>query len=359
MFHPCFPKTLSILGLIGSLGLGVLPRVATAQPETALPATAKVYGVIDAGLLHDNASASPMRLDSGPMSTAFIGLSSSETLDAGARVGFTLEAFLRNDTGESGRWNGDGRWSRAAHLDLSGGFGTIQVGRTANLAFLSALRFSSFGDSFVFAPGLMAGWADPRGAAASVEGDTGWDNSLTYLGTPDGGTAFAAQYATSEGNGGHNLGLSLTRTLGPTTAAVNWQRVEIGLGGAQESAGWLGLSRDLGRHKVFLRSGRIDDHANHRSVHQTDAGASFAIDSGRQRPRKLLIGLGRSGMDLATSATAEAGSRLWTLSLGLDEQLTERTDLYAAVRFQRLDEDTPGVAVSDTTLWGAGLRMRF
>jgi len=355
----CFPKTLSLIGLIGSLGLCTLPQVAAAQPDTPAATAPSVYGVLDAALIHDTAGPSANRVDSGSMSTSFIGLTASELLETGARVGFTLEAFLRNDTGESGRWSGDGRWSRAAHLDLSGRFGTVQVGRTTSLAFLSAARFSSFGDSFVFAPGLMAGWADPRGAAARVEGDTGWDNSLTYQGLPDGGTDFAAQYATSEGAGGHNIGLSLTRNLSQLAFNLSWQQVGIGLAGEKESAGWLGLSKDLGRHRLFLRSGRIDDHASHRSVHQTDLGASFAIDSGRQRPRKVLLALGQSQVDRATTPTAEAGSRLVTWSIGLDEQLTERTDLYLAVRQQRLMDDSGVNGTASQTTYGLGLRLRF
>lgn len=353
-------RTLSSLGLISALGLCLLPGMAAAQTDNApTPITTTVYGVLDAGLVHDSAGAALTRLDSGPMTTSFIGLSGSETLATGAKVGFTLEAFLRNDTGESGRWSGDGRWSRAAHLDLSGSFGTIQVGRTANLAFLSAVRFSSFGDSFLFAPGVVAGWADPRGAAASVEGDTGWDNSLTYLGVPDGGNEFAAQYATSEGAGGHNVGLSVTRTLSRAAANLSWQQVGIGLAGEKESSGWLGLSKDLGRHRLFARTGRVDDHANHRVVHQTDLGASFAIDSGRQRPRKLLISWGQSILDRSTSATAEPGSRLSLLSAGLDTQLSDRTDFYAAMRHQRFSSDASGIAEARTTTWGLGLRLRF
>ncbi len=177
---------------------------------------------------------------------------------------------------------------------------------------------------------------------------------------PDGSTDFAAQYATSEGAGGHNVGLSLTRTLASAAANLSWQQVGIGLAGQKESSGWLGLSKDLGRHRMFLRTGRIDDHANHRSVHQTDLGASFAIDSGRQRPRKLLIGLGQSQMDQAssTSVVAGDGSRLVTLSLGLDEQLSDRTDLYVAAQHQRLFQPRMSTSSGHTT-YGAGLRLRF
>ncbi|MFT7940670.1 porin, partial [Salmonella enterica] len=66
---------------------------------------------------------------SGGMTTSWWGMKGQEDLCGGLKVDFQLTAFMRVDTGSPGRFDGDPYFSRDANVGLSGGFGTVRLGR--------------------------------------------------------------------------------------------------------------------------------------------------------------------------------------------------------------------------------------
>ena len=68
-------------------------------------------------------------LNSGGMTTSWYGFKGAEDLGGGLKAQFALTAFLQADTGTPGRFGGDPYFSRDANVGLSGGFGTVSLGR--------------------------------------------------------------------------------------------------------------------------------------------------------------------------------------------------------------------------------------
>jgi predicted porin len=307
------------------LALALTPSV-QAQPGYAL------YGVLDVALgsFQSAGSARLSHIQSGVMHTSFIGLSGEEALESGAKVLFNLESFLRPDSGESGRWTGapsDGAWSRAANIGFSGSFGTVRMGRVANLMFVSSRAFNSFSATLGDAPTLSLAWSDPRGSAAQIEGDTAWSNALSYVGLSQDGWSFSGQAAAAEGNGSRNLGLTMGYTAPRFSASAAWQEVKVGLGGQKESTGSFGATYDWGAVKLYAQAIGIDDRAQGTLTKVMDL--SLAAPLGQAG--NLLLAWSRSVLDIDNSQAS-------TLRLGYAHTLSPRTALYAmALQTQRTD----------------------
>jgi predicted porin len=299
-------------------GLAVLSLSFVASAAHA-QSSVKLYGLLDAsvGQFQMAGAAKNKAVESGKMVTSYIGFSGAEDLGGGVSATFALETFLRADGGAQGRFNGDAMWSRAANVGLAGGFGSLKIGRTTNLTFLSTLLFNSFGDSFGFSPSIIHRFTDARGATAQVQGDTGWSNSLTYASPKFGGLSMGLQAAAAEGNGKRNMGANLLYFGGPLSATLSWQSVGVGLGGKTEETTGVGAAYDLGAVKLFGQFTAIDDDANAAKVKIYNLSAALPVGT----MGKVLAAYGQSRI--------ESGSTHKTLSLGYDHLLSKRTDLYA------------------------------
>ncbi|MEO8296523.1 MAG: porin [Burkholderiales bacterium] len=279
----------------------------------------KIYGTIDTAIgQYQLAGANKIKaVGTGDMVTSFIGFSGSEDLGGGLKATFALESFLRSDSGEAGRFNGDNFWARAANVGLTGSFGSLKVGRTTNLTFLSALLFNSFGDSFGFSPTIIQRFIDARGAAASIQGDTGWSNSVTYSSPSFGGFSAAAQVAAAEGNGKQNTGAHALYFGGPFSATVSWQSVGVGLGGQKETTTGVGAAYDFGPVKLYGQYTDIDDKASVSKVKISNLSLSAPVGP----MGKFMAAWGQSKIS--------GGSTHTTTSIGYDHMLSKRTDIYA------------------------------
>lgn len=97
-----------------------------------------LYGLIDlsAGSFQSPGGVAKKAIDSGNMSTSYWGLKGTEDLGDGLQANFVLESFMRNDTGASGRFDGDTYWARTSSVGLSNRFGAINLGRNTTLLFV-------------------------------------------------------------------------------------------------------------------------------------------------------------------------------------------------------------------------------
>ncbi len=345
------------------------PRVFTAAATVglavwAMPAlaqsTVQLYGLVDlsVGQFQTAGGLKVKRLDSGNMSTSYIGFKGTEDLGGGLKAGFTLDAFLLADSGGASRVPGvDAFWARNANVSLSGGFGNLRLGRMGPPLFVSTLLFNAFGDSFGYSPAIRQYYAAPYGTP--LVGDSGWNNAIGYTSPRMGGLTATVMVAAGEGaatSKGRNTGANLLYFGGPLALSAAWQKVQsqgtLGRpisafpGFSSQTAYQVGGSFDAGAVKFFAQYGRIStDAASDVKATNTHAGVSVPLGAG-----KLLAQYGRSKLDFLPP-TADKTSQM--LTLAYDYYLSKRTDLYALY----LSDKYTGLSNGNT--YALGVRHTF
>jgi len=327
-------KNLHLLAAASLLALGA----------SAVQAQSKVnlYGLIDVsvGAAKAPGGQSIKAVDSGKMSTSFIGFSGTEDLGGGLSAFFTLDSFLRADIGNNGRFNGDNFWARNAFVGLSSKeYGTIRAGRNTTPLFVATLLFNAFGDSFGYSPSIRAFFT-----SNTTSGDSGWSDSVQYLSPKYGGFSYGAIVAAGEGAGGRNWGLNAGYGDGPFAAAFVYQNVAKNTSttvAVDDTKTWqLSGSYDLGVAKLFGQAGKVDNSTTKRDYKIGSVGASVPVGEG-----KILVQYAR--------ISASIGADRKTLSAGYDYQLSKRTDVYAMAMSDKLD------GLSSGNSYSVGVRHRF
>ena len=165
-------KTLALTAVLAGATLGA----ASAQAQSSVT----LSGLVDAyvgSMRMAGDSSRKTTVGSNGMTTSWFGLRGTEDLGNGLKAGFTFSSFLRPTLGKSGRFDTDTFWSRDANLSLSGGFGTVVLGRWMAPNFLPTILFNPFGDSFTFAPLVLhanVGLFNGTGWTGTTKADTGW-----------------------------------------------------------------------------------------------------------------------------------------------------------------------------------------
>jgi predicted porin len=281
-------------------------------------------------------------VESGLMTTSYIGLRGSEDLGGGLAAQFRLEHFLRADTGAAGRFAGDGFWSRTASVGLaSRDWGSVSLGRNTTPLFVATLLFNPFGDSFGFSPAIRHHYT-----SGTVSGDSAWNDSILYASPSFGGLRFGAIVAANDEGaaGGRNWGFNLGYANGPFAASLVLQDVEKdGALGAVPDTRTVQLagSWQLGKAaKLFAQLSRVDNRSTGNEFDLVGLGASVPLGAG-----SVLAYWGR--------ISPETGARRSTLSLGYDHFLSKRTDVYLAAMSDRVSGLPRGHALA------LGVRHRF
>lgn len=99
-----------------------------------------VYGIVDAAVtvINNQAGGTKTQLEAGQLATSRWGFKGTEDLGGGLKANFVLESTLANDTGAGGSSFGGGFvqsgttasfFDREATVGLSGGFGSVNLGR--------------------------------------------------------------------------------------------------------------------------------------------------------------------------------------------------------------------------------------
>ncbi len=330
-----------------------------ATPPAWAQSSVQIYGLLDvsAGQFQSAGGPKVKRLDSGNYSTSHIGFRGTEDLGGGLRAGFTLETFLRVDTGAAGRADVDTFWARNANVNLSGAFGNVRLGRMGPPMWVSTLQFNAFGDSFGFSPSVRQYYNLPAGTP--VVGDSGWNNAIGYSTPTLGGLTATVMVAAGEGaatSRGKNLGANATYRSGGLGLTAAWQDVKsqgtLGrpiaafAGFQNQTAYQVGGTYDFKVVRVFLQYGRISTDAN-LDVDTTNLNLSAAIPIGKG---SLLAAYGTSEVDVQ-GPTPERTSKIMTV--GYDYALSKRTNVYAIY----LSDKFTGLA--NGTTYAIGMRHRF
>lgn len=318
------------MALLSLLALGA---ITAAQAQT----TVTMNGLIDlsVGRFQAPGGVASKGVESGKMSTSYFGLRGTEDLGGGMLALFSLETFMRNDTGSAGRFDADTFWARNAFVGLSSGAGTITLGRNTTSLFVNTLVFNAFGDSFGFSPSIRHYFT-----SGTVSGDTGWSDSLKYSSPKFGGLSLTAHGALGEGNGGRNLGASAMYFGGAFGAGLAWQKVEKGA--EADTTTWqLSGSYSLAPVKLYAQYGEVDNQSLSNRYKLSGLGGELAVST----LGKLLLQWGQVSPDVGADRT--------TVSLGYDYQFSKRTDLYAVYMSDRQSGKSSGSNVA------TGVRHRF
>ena len=320
--------------------------VALAAPAAFAQSSVTMYGLIDLSVGSGKApgGSASKNINSGNMTTSYIGFRGTEDLGSGLKAMFAIESFMRADAGQAGRFDADTFWARSAYVGLASKAGTVTLGRNTTSLFINTLIFNSFGDSFGFSPAIRQTFTS--GGAVQVSGDTGWSDSIKYSSPNFGGLSFTGHYAMGESGGaaggGRNVGVSALYFAGPIAAGFAWQDVKKGTGPFNpDTAAWqLGASFNMAPVKFYGQYGTSDNKTIDNTTKVLGLGADYALGAG-----KLMAQWNKQSPD--------AGDDLKTFSFGYGHQLSKRTDLYAVY----MNEKKTGLSTGNS--YAVGVRHRF
>jgi len=319
--------------------VGVLAGV-SAQAQSSV----SLYGLVDMSVVSakaPGAAATTTAAQSGNMTTSYWGMKASESLGGGLKAEAVAEGFLLATNGNSGRFPGDPLFSRNANVSLSGGFGTVALGRVTNSLFVNNLIFNAFGDSFGFSPAIKM----MHLSAGQATGDTGWNESVKWTLPAFQGATVSVHQAIKGSRPGANLNVSALYFRGPISAGASWQEVrrrDGGGTGATESDAWqIGAAYDAKVVKVFGQVAKVENLTNKVDYDHMGIGASIPTSAAG----KVLLQYNQM-----EPSNAKASK---TTSIGYNHTLSRRTDLYAV----SMNEQVPGVSTGRT--FGVGMRHRF
>lgn len=308
-----------------------------------------VHGLIDlsVGQFQAPGGERDRAVESGRMSTSYLGFKGSEDLGGGVKAVFAIEHFLRPDSGAAGRFTGDAFWARNAYVGLSGEFGTTTLGRQSTPLFLATQQFNPFGESFGFSPSVKHYHAD------ALLGDRAWSNSLGYRSHSQDGFSASVLGSLSEGSAsakGRNLGASALYQGEAFSASLAWQDVRNAAPSAfpalvdKQTAFQFGAAYDLGPAKLYGQLGRVKTASAAADARATLYALGVSAGVG---PGQVLAAYGYSKTEAATDNT------LRTLTLGYDHPLSKRTDAYVVY----MNDRATGLDDGDTC--ALGVRHQF
>lgn len=334
-----------------ALSVLALSAAAAAQAQSSY----NVYGVIDLSVGSTQLSGLPTaadnkrltKVDGNNMTTSYLGFKGVEDLGGGLKAGFTLEAFLRPDTGAAGRSDAnttvtpnvpaDNFWGRAANVYLQSDLGKLTIGRQGNLLFGQVASYNPFGGAFGLSPAVrltfQTKWGNDRG-------DSSWSNAITYSSPNLAGFTGSVSYQAGEDSTlaeRNSYALSANYANGPFAIGGAWQTVrsaeapKVNLSkGQRQNFGLVSTSYDLGVAKLFGQYGEFSN-SGYSAGLRIDTklyqlGASVPVT----KMSKLMLSYGESKETPVQGGTTPVTKHRIT-SLGYDLNLSKRTDVYAVV----------------------------
>ena len=346
-------KTLKITALAAAL---LCVAGANAQSEV------KVSGLIDmyAGSMKMAGDATRQNvINSGGLTTSWFGFSGSEDLGGGLKANFLLTAFVRADTGVSGRFANDPLFSRDANIGLSGDFGAVTLGRGFAPNFLPSVIGNPFGGSFTFSPLILhmnvplfngSGWG------ATTPSDTGWSNEIIYTTPKFGGLSGNIHYQFGEQAGDSskkNIGANFIYFGGPLTMTGFYEIDQINNPATpnaplpNKKTDWMLLgSYDFGMVKPFLSYGQAKENSTVNKVSNSSKTYQIGASIPTSATGKILTSWVKT--DVAPISITRK-----TFTLGYDHNLSKRTDVYAMIMNDAITKQTSGNSVA------VGIRHSF
>lgn len=311
----------------------------------------EVYGLVGAyvgSVKRSGDKAAVMSEGGGGLTTSYLGFRGQEALGGGVKAIFSLESFLRPDTGEQGRTAADPLFSRNSWVGVEGGLGRLTLGRQTNPTYGVMSRLSPLGSSVVFSPLALHTFVVAYGS--TILGDSVWNNTVEYSSPTVNGFSGIAIYGLGEQAnraGLANLGLHGTYSSGKFMAALSAQRLRMNIAvplAVEQNAYLAGANYDFGSVKLFGNAVRTDIHGGV-ATRTADLGVSVPLS----KTGTLLAEVART----RTGKPGVADTRRTTATVGYDYRLSKRTDVYA---LYVSDKKTNAATAGSTAL---GIRHLF
>jgi len=288
--------------------------VAFAQSSVTL------YGVADAGISKSTGSsatfASASLMNNG---NSRWGIRGTEDLGGGLKAGFNFEQGVNLNDGSLAQ-SGPGPFSRAAWMNLSGGFGEVRLGRTLNPSFFAAAAWELTG---------AANYSVVVNQFGGVLGGIRNSSQFQYTTPNMGGFTATLGYILKANNGGDaKVDLNAIYRNGPLAVALGYNKAQ----NAEKNI-HVGANYNFGAFKV---AGAIIDPAGD--------SKGFAIGGGMNAgPVSLVLDVARDTEFKDTNILFEA-----------KYPLSKRTTTYAA--FLRDGKGKNAEAINN---FGLGIRHNF
>ena len=294
-------------------------------------------------------------IESNGLTTSYLGVHGSHDLDNGLTAIASVEAFMRPDSGEMGRFEGDIMFARAANFGLKGDFGQVTLGRNASLYFLSAIIFNPFGDSFSFSPMVLSSFG-----GGGLYGDTGWSNSVVYSTPTTGGftTSFAYAFGEEAGDTGTNKMAANTffksGDFGFTAAVQKISGTQPGATGLgpddEQTDALVGISYAIGDSTLYaqyqMMRDKVDDEGSDIDIDRDTLVLSASIAVGKGA---IYLGYGHTKID---TEGGDYDRNIYTVMYNLP--LSKKLDLYLGYT-----SDDPEWTEETGQTFGIGGRFRF
>jgi len=288
--------------------------IASSMPLVAAAQNVSMYGQIDAGIINTDTDggAKTTSGSNSVLSTSVMGFRGSEDLGGGLKAEFQLEGavnYTNGDVGATFATNGDtataALFSREAWVGITGGFGSVRIGRTDVTSAQGVDTVANLGNLNDFITDLGSDQSSVIRYTTPVingfQAQVGYANSAsaTAKGTTD-VTSGYLQYV--EG--------PLAVRLGVTTAEV------ASADDNKQTA--LSVAYDAGVARVAVASNRIDS-----ATSTTDARESHGYVS-------VPLGQGLTAHASYGKHTPNSGSSRTLMGLGVVKDLSKRTNAYVA-----------------------------
>ena len=313
-----------------------------------------VYGIVDVGYNYFSANGNKYSGindgGTGGLNTSRFGFKGEEALGNGLKALFTVEYGLAADTGVLGTT------SRQTFAGVSGGFGTVTMGRQYSPSGLWMGNTSSNGITTVHASNFLVAPQSGQGfVTMQTGGGSRWDNSIAYQTNDISGFSARAIYGFGENvrdsfgdanSDASKFGLGVQYANGPFYATAIYQAVlaNDGIANDDGNKAWmLGGSYDFKVVKLFANY--VKEHEESAKGTTTYAlvpakGLVGTTTYAAQDLKKTYWSLGASApvsaagavqFEFAKYKTDVAQTTAKGYSLGYTHSLSKRTTLYTAV----------------------------
>ncbi|MES2073021.1 MAG: porin [Pseudomonadota bacterium] len=318
------------------VSLGIFSGVACAQSSVT------VYGVVDAGLSHDNnggPAGSVSSLDSGLQSGSRLGFKGTEDLGGGLKANFVLEMGINVDSGASGQ---GAAFGRQAFVGLAGDFGAVNLGRQKAVTYDIMDELDPFNIGLAGDAGRLFQTTNRR------------NNAITYFSPNLNGFSGSLQYGFGEVAGNNSasrlVGLSGSYAAGPFLASVAYEKINDATGDDAAKKTLVGATYNFGVAKAH-------------AAYEANKG------TGTLDTRVWLLGVSvpvGAGAILAdyTRVTdqVKANANANQIAIGYSYNLSKRTNLYTS--FSRTANDSAvaynaGAKGATDKLVDVGIRHKF
>ncbi|AKU20898.1 porin [Massilia sp. NR 4-1] len=270
-----------------------------------------VYGSMDLGIVHESGGpkAAGWTVQSGVEAGSRLGFKGTENLGGGLQALFVLESGIAGDTG--GSRPGGLAFGRQTLVGLSGGFGTVKLGRQFNLLTYALMDVDPFGGGHegAYSNIMFSDFRTSNGIYYTTPTMQGFKASLTYAPGETPGNSKAKR----------ETGLALEYQRGPLFAVFAHRTLEDATGSSRNKVSFAGATYQVGAFKGALGYAVNKDPAMAMDSRDLIVGATC-----EHGPSTYLVSWirhnDRSGLDQDANQAA----------IGYTFALSKRTDLYSS-----------------------------